>query len=425
VTHPYGWVGCDPKSRQDDYLGFQGAFYAFGDGVSCSVPKGNPCEGGRCCLKGATVVDATYKKWGCGLGLELSSSGGAPPIKAAYSGPVKCFNVAFSGNTGGNALRVSFKQSANMNVSPFVELPAFTNGWKGTLCFDDVACPTDWGKTDCQMSGTPYDLLIQIIGGERAANYDFCLSELTPKGSGGGGGSSVPTIPPLDTKSSTCDRWGEVDFGNYLLRNNVWNDAAAGATQCITTKQGSSYVGFDVTKATYNVSTDAPAAYPSIVKGWHWGKYTSNSGMPKQVTQISSVPSVWVFDTTGGKRYNASYDLWLHPDGNPGSPSGGLELMVWLSHAGQAPFGKKVATINAAGGVWNVYYGQIQSWGYVAYARTSNVSAVNMDLKPFIQDAVDRGYAKSNWNLLSVQAGFEVWEGGQGMSTKGFNVEVK
>ena len=78
---------------------------------------------------GATVVDTTYAKWGCGLGMELSSSGGTAPTKTVYSGSAKCFDVTLTGNSGGNPVRIGFSQSpapASDAVSPYKEIPAFT-----------------------------------------------------------------------------------------------------------------------------------------------------------------------------------------------------------------------------------------------------------------------------------------------------------
>ena len=120
-------------------------------------------------MMGATVVDATYAKWGCGLGMELSSSGGTAPAKSVYAGPTKCFNITLTGNSGGNPVRIGFSQSPSppsTAVSPYTEIPAFTSGWTGPVCFADVTCPS-WAVTagTCTKGagdGTPVDLQLQI-----------------------------------------------------------------------------------------------------------------------------------------------------------------------------------------------------------------------------------------------------------------------
>ena len=41
--------------------------------------------------------DTTYMRWGCGIGMELSSSGGTAPTKSVYTGSSKCFNITLTG----------------------------------------------------------------------------------------------------------------------------------------------------------------------------------------------------------------------------------------------------------------------------------------------------------------------------------------
>ena len=37
---------------------------------------------------------------------------------------------------------------------------------------------------------------------------------------------------------------------------------------------------------------------------------------------------------------------------------------------------------------------------------------------------VSRGYTKSSWYLIDVEAGFELWQGGAGLATNSFSVSV-
>ena len=40
------------------------------------------------------------------------------------------------------------------------------------------------------------------------------------------------------------------------------------------------------------------------------------------------------------------------------------------------------------------------------------------------QDSVSRGYTKSSWYLIDVEAGFELWQGGAGLATNSFSVNI-
>ena len=182
-------------------IAIQGAIYGYSDGSSCTVPSnGKVCSASGCCISGTTVVDTTFAKWGCGIGMELSSSGGTNPTKSVYAGPVKCFDITLTGSSGNNVVRISFTQSgkpAADAVAPFTGIPPFTNGWKGQVCFSDVTCPS-WAVTagTCTKTagdGTPVDLQIQVSAGSTTAttgayNAARPASSLSP--AGGSGGSS-------------------------------------------------------------------------------------------------------------------------------------------------------------------------------------------------------------------------------------------
>ncbi len=144
LVFPGGWI-CD----KDTPVMIQGSWYGYGDTptaplVPTCTPAANPCAGSNgCCMMGATMVDTKYSAWGCGIGMELASSGGTNPTKSVYAGPAKCFNITLTGDTGGNPVRIAFSQSptpAANAVSPYKEIPAFKSGWTGQVCFADVTC---------------------------------------------------------------------------------------------------------------------------------------------------------------------------------------------------------------------------------------------------------------------------------------------
>jgi hypothetical protein len=179
-----GWIGGVAALDTDNPMGFQGSFYRYGDGIACKPPTGNPCGENGCCLAGSTKPDDTFKAWGCGVAFELNSTGGAKPVKSPYAGEAKCFDIALTGTSAGNSLRIGFTQSTTTSgkVAPFVEVPAFTKGWAGSVCFADVECP-DWSSAaECsRVSKAAYDLQIQVVGAERTSTFEFCLTSLIPK----------------------------------------------------------------------------------------------------------------------------------------------------------------------------------------------------------------------------------------------------
>src|SRR6202522_29196 len=101
--------------------------------------------------------------------------------------------------------------------------------------------------------------------------------------------------------------------------------------------------------------------------------------------------------------------------------------MGWLNHNGSVqPFGSEVATnVSIGGRTYYVWYGPQSTWDTVTYEMTSPVTSVsNLDVGTLAQDSVSRGYTESSWYLIDVEAGFELWQGGAGLATNSFSVDI-
>ena len=222
--------------------------------------------------------------------------------------------------------------------------------------------------------------------------------------------------------TTTCEKFAVVPVagGAYNVQTNEWNSDAA---QCLSTD---GTAGFSVTQSAISVGTSGPpGSYPSIYRGCHWGACTSNSGLPIQVSQLGHPTSSWSTTQTDDGAYDVAYDVWFNQSPSTTSQPNGAELMVWLNSRGSVqPAGSKVATVTVAGHTWDVWRTQMPGWNYVAYVRTAGVTSVsNLDLGDITRDAVSRGVISPNWYLIDVEAGFELWRGGAGLSTRSFSFE--
>ena len=235
-------------------------------------------------------------------------------------------------------------------------------------------------------------------------------------------GNAHATTTPL---SGTQSR--PVAGGAYTVQNNEWG---SGAPQSITTNGNA---GFAVTNSSINDATNAaPGGYPSIYAGCHWGNCTHGGlgAHPVQVTRLTTpgtVTTSWKTRQPGGSAaYDVAYDLWFnHTPAATGQPDG-AELMVWLNHHGPVqPFGSQVGTATIGGISYQVWEGA-QPWGdtisYVMARPTTSVS--NLDVGALAVDAVRRGYIRTSWYLIDVEAGFELWRGGAGLATDSFSVNL-
>lgn len=227
------------------------------------------------------------------------------------------------------------------------------------------------------------------------------------------------TGAPAQAAPVICEKYGSTSIqgGRYIVMNNVWG---ADTTQCIDVNQNG---GFTITQAAHNKPTNgAPAAYPAIYVGCHYGNCTSGSGLPMQASAggfnrlRSSVSYTYASGT-----YNASYDLWFDPTPRRDGQNTGAELMIWLNRQGGIqPIGSQVGTVNLAGATWEVWYGNV-GWNVISYVRTSPATSIDFAIDTFYSDAISRGYAQRSWYLTSVQAGFEPWVGGAGLAVNSFS----
>jgi hypothetical protein len=217
----------------------------------------------------------------------------------------------------------------------------------------------------------------------------------------------------------------ELDNNTYHLQANEWNSSA---TFTICTDGGP-----DFTISTSGISVahnGAPGAYPSIYKGCHWGFCTANSGMPVAVSAMTAtankVTTSYSTATVANGAWDDAYDIWYNPAATTSSNNTGLEMMVWLNHfGGTQPAGSQAGTVTLDGIGWTVWYGGSGNGGTVSFVANNPMSSVsNLDLGPLAAYSVSKGYMQNSWSLIDVEAGFEPWTSGQGLTANLFNVTV-
>lgn len=229
-------------------------------------------------------------------------------------------------------------------------------------------------------------------------------------------GLAVAISPPQAAAATTiCEKYGstKIQGGRYVVQNNEWG---ANDGQCISVSD----TGFTITAGNHNVPTNgAPAGYPSIYAGCHYGNCSSGSGLPLQVSRMGSVTSSTSYTTASGS-WNASYDLWYDPNPNQ-SGQNAAELMIWGNHQGPIqPIGSRVGTATLAGATWDVWIGN-PGWNVISYVRQQKTTSLSLNLTEFTNDAVRRGQVQSSWYLTSAQFGFEPWQGGPGLAVNSFS----
>jgi hypothetical protein len=223
--------------------------------------------------------------------------------------------------------------------------------------------------------------------------------------------------------SSLCDfQTATADGGQYTLQNNEYD---SGAPECLSTDGGTD---FSVASSSISNSTSgSPGSYPSLYKGCHWGACTTGSGLPLAVSALTTgaVTTSWNTTQPGTGAYDVAYDIWLNQTPTTSGQPNGAEVMIWLNHNGSVqPFGSQVGTASIGGHSYNVWEGN-QGWNTISYTMTTGATSVsNLDIGQVVADAVSRGYIQKSWYLIDVEAGFELWQGGAGLATNSFSVDV-
>lgn len=215
-----------------------------------------------------------------------------------------------------------------------------------------------------------------------------------------------------------CEQYGSTTVQNtYIVQNNRWGSAAQ---QCIDTTNS----GFRITSQQGSTSPSGPPlSYPSMVLGCHYLNCSPGTSLPEKVGQISSVPSSISYSYAGGT-YNAAYDIWLDPAPKTDGVNQ-MEIMIWFHRQGPIqPIGSPVGNTSVGGRSWQVWQGNNGGNDVVSYLAPGAIGSWSFDVKDFINDVVARTQVTNDWYLTSLQAGFEPWSGGVGLSVDSFSATV-
>ncbi len=236
-------------------------------------------------------------------------------------------------------------------------------------------------------------------------------------------GAIALSVTSANADTQICETYGSTTIagGRYIVQNNNWGDSTQ---QCINVTN----TGFAVTTASHNKAQNgAPGSYPSIYAGCHYANCSAGSSLPMRTSDsrfAGITSSVSMTYPNNGSVYDASYDLWFDPTARTDGQNTGAELMIWLNRTGSVqPVGSRVATVNLAGGTWDVWYGN-SGWNVISYVRTSATNSINFTVNDFWTDVVNRGYGQRSWYMTSVQAGFEPWVNGTGLAVTNFSYTV-
>ncbi|WP_405860820.1 cellulose binding domain-containing protein [Streptomyces sp. NBC_00090] len=229
----------------------------------------------------------------------------------------------------------------------------------------------------------------------------------------------VAAAPAAQADTLICEQYGSTTIqGRYVVQNNRWG---TGAAQCVTATD----TGFRVTRADGAVPTNgAPKSYPSVFNGCHYTNCSPGTNLPAQVSGIASAPSSISYGYVADAVFNASYDIWLDPTPRTDGVNR-TEIMIWFNKVGPIqPIGSPIGTATVGGRTWQVWTGSNGSNDVISFVAPSTIAGWSFDVMDFVRETVSRGMAQNNWYLTSVQAGFEPWQNGAGLTVDSFSSAV-
>jgi hypothetical protein len=386
-----------------------------------------------------------------------SSAKGIAVNWSAAKAPPTSFRIQIQGTDG--ATNPAHRWCATITDAAGPSFVPFTGFY--TQCWGLTSVPPAPGA---QYAGEPIDAVVFLVPGTVAqkAPFDFTIVGFAPgtssadaPGKAAACGTMTGTLGSTTASEAASMQRASVtgtDCKKYIIQNNNWGNKT-GSTEVIN------YTGTGFTvQSSSGTSTGVgvPASFPSTYVGANGdlanGSYNTwaDTGLPKQISAMASAQTSFGWSGgTGGKNFNASYDVWFaKTPPTAGSYQDAISgfIMVWLyKPANNQPIGSIARTATIAGHTWNVWVGPRNTTAVgtdgtgrpvISYvAQDSPVASLSFNLKDFISDAVTKADTasgitqsfSSSWYLTDVFAGFEIWSGGDAsnLQSTGFTCVVK
>jgi len=204
-----------------------------------------------------------------------------------------------------------------------------------------------------------------------------------------------------------------VSNGDYGIRSDDFGS--------LTILNNNGERGFTVTRST--ASGPRVTAYPNIFRGWQWGVGT-NGAWPLRISDAGTPRADFSVQQTWRGTYDASLDIWFSTYPNKTTQANGAEIMIFLSHPHVFTAGKKIR-VDGTDWYMNEWKtkGHGVTWPLIIFTHATQISSVKgLKLNPFFRIAEAHKWLKPSWYWTGIDAGFELWKGGEGLRVTNFTV---
>lgn len=207
-----------------------------------------------------------------------------------------------------------------------------------------------------------------------------------------------------------------VNGGRYIVQNNRLGTAG---TQCVTAEDG----GFTIDAASGDVPLGGPPkGYPSIFIGQHRGGASTFGIVPKPVDEVGEDRTTANTNSAPGG-WSAGYHLWFSSTRTPSGDGDDTEIVIWTDRGPDqpTPVGVTSGALTVEDQDYTVWVGRGAGSDVITFVRDEPSLRGDVPIRPFLDESLRRGLTEPGSWLTSVQFGFEVWQGGQGLQARNFS----
>jgi len=209
----------------------------------------------------------------------------------------------------------------------------------------------------------------------------------------------------------------------YAVRNAFW---LGQRPQCLVNR--GKLTNFAVAQRPGFDPAGHVVAYPDILRGCIWTICSPRAYLPRQVSATGRPIATWHTSEHAPGTWNAAFDIWFGKKRMTTGQANGAELMIWLNeHGGCCALQRGAPKVWIDGQQWWLSHWRTRhngvSWNYIQFRRVHRTSNVTrLKLSPFMKLVRHLGLVQSSWWLENIEAGFELWTGGQGLTTTQYAV---
>ncbi len=207
-------------------------------------------------------------------------------------------------------------------------------------------------------------------------------------------GTTATAAKPLLGKR-WCQPWAEINYGDYVLQNNTWNDSEVYSDnwhQCIELggSAGNYIAKWDYNWLNKNEGNEySVKSYPQVYYGRKTRNTTSGTpeklGLPAPLHNIPDYKIKFKYSETGNPERNVALESFFHTSCEAEEWNKQFELMVWVGVPVTKTPGPKVADVTIDGVTWDVHTNPTLGWGYVAFVAQQPMTQGTLDWNKFIQ----------------------------------------